>query len=293
MGPPIRVVIFDHDYTVSRPTPDGDQRYLDAFRNGLQRLLKDGGEAFNWRWGNSFERIFLDPGQHGFIFDEKIGIVAAATSDVMMLTHAVGWDYVRRFRTDIPHARYRGMAYDLYKAAYPLLGMTPRPELPEVLNELKSLGVRATIATNSAKGAVQEALASGLGHQFQWFIDEVEGGASKFEIDPEWDAVPSQIEVPGLARPRYLRRRKYAEVLIRACGEVPMDQAMVVGDNDELDLDVAEALRAQVGLLQTIRTPAWSREWAQALSRGQVRRRHLLPSLRDVVDIVRASHVAA
>lgn len=272
LPPRIRLVVLDADYTCTRPSEGGDDAYEQAFVDYLRTALEEGDPAlFAERWRAAKEQVAHERGYHGFIFKEEVGIVAAAESDVMMATHAIGWCLARTHYDHVPHATYAKMAYAAYKAAYPLLGMTVVPELPLLLSGLRDRKIPAVVVTNSAADAVRANLARGLGDEFPAFLAAVQGQAAKFEIDPTWENasgtnVPASTRLEGLHYPVLLRRRVYFEAIARAreaAGGMPCERVIVIGDNTQLDLAMPDAVGMQVALIESATTAPWDKAWVR------------------------------
>lgn len=274
LPPQILHVVLDADYTCTRPVEGGEEAYEQAFVTSLATSLGEGDAAlFASRWWACKQQVGHEPGQHGFVFKESVGIVAAAESDIMMATHAIGWLLARLYYPHVPHSAYVNMAYGAYKAGYPLLGMRVVPELRTLLLGLRARSVPATVVTNSAADAVRANLAAGLGDEFPEFLAGIHGHAAKFEIDERWEmegdvSVPSTASLGGLTYPVRLRRRSYRDALARICeaSRVPYDQVLVVGDNTQLDLMMPHAIGMQVALVESATTAACDRAWVRDLS---------------------------
>ncbi|MEZ4368555.1 MAG: hypothetical protein R2939_20085 [Kofleriaceae bacterium] len=135
-------------------------------------------------------------------------------------------------------------------------------------------GTDTYVVTNSDTHAVAGKLRTldGASPGAGWLAPRVRGDARKFDIDDDWDAVPAELLVPGLARPVLLRRRTYHAALsaVLADAGATFADLVVVGDIFELDLAMPLALGARVGLMAGPHTPAYERAYVEAHPRGKV-----------------------
>ncbi|KAB2896044.1 MAG: hypothetical protein F9K40_15225 [Kofleriaceae bacterium] len=148
-------------------------------------------------------------------------------------------------------------------------------------------GTETFVVTNSHTQAVADkirTLDELAGGGCAWLASRVRGDAQKFEIDDDWDDVPAELAVPGLAsRAVLLRRRRYHDRLRALLDEVGATWAelTVVGDIFELDLALPLALGARVVLVQSPHTPPYEVTYVAGHPRG-----HVTSDLRDVLRLV-------
>ncbi|HUQ07207.1 MAG TPA: hypothetical protein VM261_32170 [Kofleriaceae bacterium] len=148
-------------------------------------------------------------------------------------------------------------------------------------------GTETFVVTNSHTQAVADkirTLDEVSGGGCAWLAARVRGDAQKFEIDDDWDGVPRELIVPGLAsRNVLLRRRRYHDRLKGLLDELGATwrDLTVVGDIFELDLALPLALGARVVLVQSEHTPPYEAAFVSAHARGVV-----CSDLRDVLRLV-------
>jgi hypothetical protein len=167
----------------------------------------------------------------------------------------------------------------LYKYNYAKTTIAPRPGARALLASLA--GTDTWVVTNSYTEHVARKIAAidGGRGDLAWLAGRVRGDASKFEVDDAWLGAPPVLELPGLARPVLLRRRKYHAVLAELLGGAPFSALTVVGDIFELDLAMPLALGARVGLVAGPHTPPHEVAYVEGHPRGRV-----LRSLDEVRD---------
>ena len=158
----------------------------------------------------------------------------------------------------------------LYKYNYAKSAIAPRAGARELLASLA--GTDTWVVTNSHTEHVQrkiEVIDGGAG-DLRWLVARVRGNASKFEVDDAWLDAPPALDLPGLARPVLLRRRRYHAVLAELLAGRPFDQLTVVGDIFELDLAMPLAMGARVGLVAGPWTPPHEIDYVSTHPRAEI-----------------------
>lgn len=160
----------------------------------------------------------------------------------------------------------------MYRTAYEQVkdATRYRPGVAELFSRQCSANVEQFIITNSAPDVVifQVKALAGM----EMMASRVRGLARKYVIDDEFIYVSDTIEVPGLGRPLYLRRKRYYEALdeLRRQCRARWDEVTVLGDNFELDLALPLYLGARIVLITTERTPDYERNFVATSGRGRV-----------------------
>lgn len=175
----------------------------------------------------------------------------------------------------------------LYKYNYPKTLTAFRPGAYDFLSVLREY-LEAYVVTNSHTTPVQSKIRqlaenAGTPGSLDWLVDRVHGSAKKYIIDDDFEAVPGELQLPGLERPVLLRRRRYFEALegLRQHHGADWSEVVVVGDIFELDLCLPLALGATVGLMTGPFTPAHERDYLSSHPRG-----HLLTGLLEVLALI-------
>lgn len=164
----------------------------------------------------------------------------------------------------------------LYKYNYAKTRTVPRAGARDLLASLA--GTDSWVVTNSYTEHVEAKVAAVLG-EGSWLAGRVRGNASKFEVDDGWLGAPPTLDLPGLARPVLLRRRRYHAVIAELLAGRGFEDLTVVGDIFELDLAMPLALGARVGLMAGAQTPAHEVAYVASHPRGRVLR--TLDEVRD------------
>jgi hypothetical protein len=163
----------------------------------------------------------------------------------------------------------------LYKYNYPKTRTVFRPGARAFLESLA--GSASYVVTNSHTVPVQDKIRAlgddgAGGCTLGWLVERVHGRARKYHVDPDFDAVPESIDLPGLSRPVLLRRRLYHEALSALLEREGLgwEALVVVGDIFELDLCLPLAMGARVVLMAGPFTPPYERAYLDAHPRGAV-----------------------
>lgn len=278
------LLVLDFDGTMTDAEKEGAPfrgAYLDDIAT-LAGLPRDEVESMAVRFEAA---VALNAHAEGWLYGGSI--VAPATVDPYLRVMPVA----RRILDEagaftVPSERDRLLDGVLYKHNYGRTAIAFRPGAGEVLRRLR--GTQTYIVTNSHTDAVQHKLRvlGGDGGDLDWLVARVRGRAQKYVIDASWNAVAPSMQLPGLARPVLLRRRRYHDALeaLRQRAGVGWRDVVVVGDIFELDLALPLALGARVGLLCNAFTPAWERNFLAKHPRGGL--------LGDVAEIPRFAELS-
>ena len=225
------------------------------------------------RLAGEFERaVAADPGAHGWQYAGKI--VAPAMVDPYLRIQAVAGKIFDRAQLFLDAAEREQVLNRLFRDNYPKSGVSFRPGALGVLDA--ALRDRLYIVTNSGTEPVCAKLEQLVGGVTKWLgfwmAEHVFGGAKKYVVEDSLFGVPETMELPGLARPVFLRRPHYYKVLeaLRTRHGARWDEVVVVGDIFELDLALPLALGAQVGLLANEYTPPYELQFLREHPRARL-----------------------
>lgn len=229
--------------------------------------------------------VAADPQSYGWMFNGRI--VAPASVDPYLRIMPVArriLDHCGCFSDETDRTRLLDAI--LYKYNYTKTKMAFRPGAGAVLRSLA--GTHTYVVTNSHTEPVRAKIRA-LGHEedgsnaLEWLVARVHGRARKYVIDETFDALPAELELPGLSRPVLLRRRLYYTVLDRLRNDAGLDwrDILVVGDIFELDLCLPLALGARVGLVVNPFTPDYEKQYIAAHPRG-----HLIAELGEIPTLL-------
>ena len=232
------------------------------------------------------EEMLADKDRYGWIF---LGhIVAPASVDPYLRIMPVARKILDRFGAFQSEAdRSRLLDGILYKYNYRKSAVAFRPGAREFLASLPRDS--SWVVTNSATDPVRDKVRhlSRLGEdpsELDWLVERVHGFGKKYVIDPDFDAVPETMELPGLSRPVLLRRRRYHDLLdgLRQSIGAAWSDVTVIGDIFELDLALPFRMGARVALMVNEFTPAYESAFLDAHPRGA-----LLYSMEEAQAFVR------
>ncbi|MDW8362995.1 MAG: HAD family hydrolase [Myxococcales bacterium] len=264
----IAAVVLDFDGTFTEVSAEAIP-FVDAYRKGLEGHV---GRPLDEMWRAAEALVDADPQAHGWRYDGRI--VAPAHADPYIRTSTVAHLVLDRLGI-WPDAEERTQRLAaLFREAYANSDVVFRPEARAVLEAIRATGVPVRIVTNSDTAAVRAKLARLLPDAVDAI--EVHGGARKYVLgaptapSPLFDALPERIDPPGLARPVWVRRGHYFDVLRsiwQAVGAGP-EALFVCGDILELDLALPAMLGAHVHLVARPETAEWERSWIERAPRG-------------------------
>lgn len=219
------------------------------------------------------DELAREPEKHPFTWMGNA--VAPATVDPYLRMVPIAHRVFDTFGV-MPSATERGRLFGtvLYKYNYAKTLGRPvfRPGAGPALRALSNRPV--FVVTNSDTHAVASKIAA-LDREhggIAQLTSRVHGFARKFDVDPQWDGVAPELQLPGLARPVLLRRRTYHDMLAEVLREAhsSFEELCVVGDIFELDLALPLALGARVGLVRSARTPSYELSFVASHPRGKV-----------------------
>ncbi len=259
------VLVLDFDGTMTDAEAEGAP-FRRGYLEDVATLIDQPYEVVDARARAIEAEVAADPHAYGWRFGGRI--VAPATVDPYLRVMPVA----RRLLNDAgvfdsEDEQARLLDGVLYKYNYKKTRIAFREGASEVLAALE--GTPTWVVTNSHTVPVQDKLRT-LGAD--WLVERVHGRARKYVVDPSFDAVPDELELPGLTRPVLLRRANYHRVLaaLLASAGAGWQDLVVVGDIFELDLALPLAMGARVGLAVNEHTPAYECAYLQAHPRGQL-----------------------
>jgi hypothetical protein len=180
--------------------------------------------------------------------------------------------------------------YRIYRGSYSADDLLLKPELVKAFEEL-SEKVQLNIVTNSAPANVKRVIDKEA-PEIAGFV-MIFGRAQKFAIDPAWDLVDMELEIPGFPRSILLRRHAYYNILEQIMGQGKI--AFVAGDIFELDLALIHALKKQdqrySDVLLFLTQTVFSREFAEYeeayFRKGNQSGRFLVGGLREIPQVLK------
>jgi FMN phosphatase YigB (HAD superfamily) len=263
----IRLVVLDFDGTLSDAEAEAVP-FVEAFRSELFDLIgRDASEA----WARHEQAIRQRPAEHGWRYRDRIA--APAGADPYLLTASIA----QRLCDELGIMQQGSLRSEvlelLYRRAYPLTRIVPRPNARALLEALTAAGVAVYVITNSRTDAVQRKL-DAVGAKGREVI-RVIGDARKFVLDDgprddRFDAL-EELALPGLDQRRVASKRgHYYDALCRAWQEsgTTAEETLVCGDIFELDLALPLALGCHVHLIHGDDTPAYELAYVRAQPRG-------------------------
>lgn len=267
----MQCIVLDFDGTFTRVDEEAAP-FVEAFRRGLGEHLARSSSPLppEQRWEAAAKIVEGDPDRHGWEYDGAI--VAPAHADPYIRCTTIG--QLLLAEDGLTVGQRTEILQGLYRQCYPLARTVFRPDAKLVVEALLASGVPLYVVSNSATEHVRakiDALDPIGKHAIQ-----VRGDARKFVIhEPErshelFDALPAQMELPGLGRPIYLRRGHYFDALRKIWDETGArpETTMVCGDIFELDLAMPARLGARVHLVARPETPEYERRAVRAMPGG-------------------------
>jgi phosphoglycolate phosphatase-like HAD superfamily hydrolase len=262
-------IILDFDGTLT-DVEHHAPRYEAAFREELAERSGSPRATVERAWIEAASEIAGDP-ELGWIYEERV--VAPAGADPYLFANAVA----RRILPVLGRAfdeEAAALLYASYRAAYSRIETRFRPEVPAVLDALAARDFRVFVVTNANADDVAAKLDT-LRLTKRAAL-AVRGDARKFRIvgaseaDARFDSLPDEMRISSLARPLFLKRGHYFDILNRIWNDTRSspETTLVCGDVFELDLALPAAIGAHVQLCMHARTRPHERSAALALSRG-------------------------
>ena len=253
-------IILDFDGTFTEVEKEA-QPFLDAYRAEVAELI---GDDVAQQWESLEKQVRTDPGSYGWRFDGRV--VAPANADPYLRATVVT-NLLLDARGILPDLAERdAILQRLYADNYPKARAAFRDDARAVIEALIDTGVPVYVVTNSAGDAVAAKLDE-LAPRGRDRL-QIRGGARKYMVtearpmDERFASIPEEERLPGLARPIYLRRGRYYELLRdvwEATGASP-DRTIIIGDIYELDLAMPARLGVEAHLLARPTTPPHERQ---------------------------------
>jgi FMN phosphatase YigB (HAD superfamily) len=267
----VECVLIDFDGTFTRAEEEGAP-FVTAYRADLAERL---GRDLSAEWAEAEATVRARPSDHGWSFHGKL--VAPANADPYIRSGTVARILMDRFGAYLDEDERDRALGDLYLAAYEHSGVVFKSDARETLLQLMSTSLPVYVVSNSATHVVArkiESLLAGTdarrpgvrGNARKAFIEDPD------EPDEAFSALPERQELAGLARPVYLRRGRYYEVLRRIWSETGArpEHTLLVGDIYELDLAMPHHLGVRVHLIAGETTADYEKRFVASLPSGGV-----------------------
>lgn len=269
-----KLLILDFDGTLTNAEEEGKNYKLGYLEDVA--LLADLTVEETMALADQFEaEILKHADQFGWQFNGKI--VAPASVDpylrIMPISRMI-FDHVGAYNDT--KERNRILDRILYKYNYQKTTTAFREGAAQFFAEASKIeGLETCIVTNSHTKPVQEkvrALAKESGHDFDWLVERVYGSARKYLLDDSFDTLKEAMQISGLNRPIYLRRKLYYDRIenLQAKFDSSWEDTIVLGDIFELDLCVPISCGATVGLMTNDFTPTYEISFLDQHDRGGV-----------------------
>ncbi len=275
----LRLVVLDFDGTLTHADRDSVP-FVEAYKEDVCAELNISREDLEPKWKEKSVLIEQAPSEYGWLIDGRI--VAPAYADSFIQTQVVASLILEDAGHTPEHAERRAFLDGLFRKNYAVVTTTFKDGVDEFLTELKG-AVDVCIVTNSATDSVSKKL-SMLSDKHTDI--PICGGAKKYLIHPDWDAVPESVERPGYGRPIFLRRKDYWEVLEKLMEErgIKSEEVLIVGDIYELDLSLPEQMGMDIILTPRPGTPGFEVQAVSSASNGNV-----VDDIKEVLEHIRSA----
>jgi len=263
VSPSCVVLDFDGTFTdVEREAEPFVRAYVAAIADVLGRDVRES-------WDRAAAEIAQHPERYGWDYQGRI--VAPADADPYIRSTTIAqrvFDEAGVLQN--PETREL-VAETLFHSAYRQTGTAFRPGARETVEAILASGVPTFVVTNARTDVVTRKLDELSPRGVEAL--QIVGNARKFALDEpaspdaRFDAVPRQLQLPGLERPVFPRRGRYFDALAQIwerTGATP-DTTLVCGDIYELDLTLPIELGMHVHLLSSPRTPRYELDAIAAL----------------------------
>lgn len=279
--------------------------YLVGYKADVAQQLSLPGEDLDAMWRPIEAEILASPTKFGWP-DKGGRIVAPATADPLILARVIADQILCRLRNN-PEELGVSAATSLTEALpkddaarsqllerffgnnYGKLETHFRPGAADFLASLLELG-RLTVITNSKTKGVQAKLATLRQSHPALPEIEVQGGAEKYTIVPDFvvDGIAAELDCsPHLVRPVFTQRGKYFDVL-RESGIFEADTRVVAGDVWELDLMLPILLNMKGAFITRPMTPEHEKAIVgQEISHGRAK---ISDNLEGLLSDIRELH---
>jgi hypothetical protein len=267
----VECVLIDFDGTFTLAEAEGAP-FVAAYRADLSERL---GRNIEAEWAEAEATVRARPTEFGWSFHGKL--VAPANADPYIRSGTVARILMDRFGAYPDEDERDAVLGDLYLSSYEHSGIVFKADARETLLSVMGTGHSVYVVSNSATNVVARKIDSLLsttsaprpvvrGNARKAFIVEPD------EVDAAFAALPERQELPGLARPVYLRRGRYYEVLRRIWREsgTRPESTLIVGDIYELDLAMPHHLGVRVHLIAGETTADYEKRFVASLPTGGV-----------------------
>ena len=253
----IDTLILDFDGTLTNIEKEA-KPYVEGFCKCLGRELKLSQSEIETYWNEARAKILKTPEKYGWELDGII--VASATSDPIMTCYPITDEILSKLGTNLSEQERRALLAKLYLENYPKMSESFKEGVDEFLSEVWDLFEgNVYVVTNSSPDKVEKKI-SHL-HSDHSRITII-GGAKKYVVVNDWEAVPQTITISGLERQVYLRRQHYGNILDKIMKEqnTNASRITVIGDIWELDLALPQYLGMNIGFIPNKTTPQYEKE---------------------------------
>lgn len=261
----IETLVLDFDGTLTNIEKEAEP-YVEGYRQGLGRELGLSQSEIETYWDEARAKILQNPEKYGWELEGII--VASATSDPIMTCYPITDEMLGKLGITLSQQERRDLLAKLYLENYPKMGESFKEGVNEFLSEVWNLFEgRIYIVTNSSTDKVKEKISHLYSNHSRI---PVLGGAKKYIVVNDWKVVPETINVPGLDRPVYLRRKHYGEKLDQIMQEQNTDAfgITVVGDIWEMDLALPQFLGIKIGFTPRLTTLKFERDVVAGYKNG-------------------------
>lgn len=261
----VDTLILDFDGTLTNIEEEA-KPYVEGFRQDLARELKLSINEIETYWNKAEDKILKNPKNYGWQLEGIV--VASATSDPIMACYPITDEILSKLGINLSQQERRALLVKLYLENYPKMSGSFKEGIDEFLSEVWNLfGGKVYVVTNSSPDKVEKKISHLSSHHSRIPII---GGAKKYVVVNDWDAVPETMNISGLERPVYLRRQHYGEILDKIMKEQNSDVSgiIVVGDIWELDLALPQYFGMNIGLTPNKTTPSYEKDVVLNYRRG-------------------------
>lgn len=267
LNTPIDTLILDFDGTLTKIEEEA-KPYVDGYRLSLARELGLNQNEIDNYWNEARTKILRNPEKYGWQLE---GIaVASATSDPILICYPIADEIFTKVGKNLSPEERRALLGKLFLENRPKMGQAFKEGADEFLSEVYDLfNGRVYVVTNSSTDDVSGRI-SRLPSDHSKI--RVLGGAKKYVVANDFEALPKTITISGLERPVYLRRQNYNNTLDKILQEQNTDapRTAVIGDIWELDLALPQYLGMHIGLTPNPTTPQYEKDVVINYSRGFV-----------------------
>ena len=272
-SPDVSLVVLDFDGTLTDADAHAPAFFAASERALARRLGWTDAEARR-AWASALDAVMRLPDDAAWIVDGRG--VCPARVDPYVIANGATRLLLAGQDPDVDPEALDAAVVEVHREAYDASPPSLRGDARRVIDDLAASGRHVRVVSNSRTEAVESRLdALGLTSRLP---NLVRGHAGKFMVcdagtpDARFAALPETVAGGIGARPLYLRRGRYFDVLRSIWAETESDPAttLVIGDVFELDLAMPAALGARVHLVQRAGTMRHEERLARAAERGGV-----------------------